>query len=225
MLFVLGLHQYEQHICIYLFICSFLRLGPISLRAPSLDIPSSLGKLFFASWNHFWLAAFGEKSRDINTRSRSRPPFFSLSPDLNTSLCISNSTLARNKQLLTPKAELGLGLEGRMAAGVCVCVWWLLKSNVTAPGYCGDCKGRCCRRRFEVLNDPGAAWLMEWFTQYSPASRPSASGKPGHVIFLRASRSRSAKPGREPTETTGLLVDSPSPLWSSHARSHWAPCT
>lgn len=40
---------------------------------------------------------------------------------------------------------------------VCARVCVLLRSGVTAPGYCGDCKGRCSRRQFEVLNDPGVA--------------------------------------------------------------------
>lgn len=89
----------------------------------------------------------------------------------------------------------------------CMCVRLLLKSNVTAPGYCGDCKGRCCRRRFEVLNDPGVAWLMEWFTQYFSDIAAECERKASACHLLRASRSRSAKPGREPTETTGLLVE------------------
>lgn len=112
-----------------------------------------------------------EESRGINTRSWSRPPYFSLSSDLHTSLRISSVLLVHNKQSYwLPKSSC---VEGRREAGrvcvevcVCGCYWRAMSQLLAIMGRWHDCRGRCCSRRFEVLNDPGVAWLMEGFTWY-----------------------------------------------------------
>lgn len=48
-------------------------------------------------------------------------------------------------------------------------------------------KGRCCRRWFEVRNDPGVAWLIDWFTQYFSSFAPEYYWKVWASHVLRAS--------------------------------------
>lgn len=140
-------------------------------------------------------------------------PYFSLSSDLHTSLCISSTVLQHN-------------MTSYWLPNSVVLVWLLLKSNITASGYCGEIA--CCSRRFGVLNDPGVAWLMEGFRQYFSNFWAEHEWKAWSCHLLRAPCSRSAEPGREPTETTGLLVEflsHPGPLTHTFTPKHRRACT
>ena len=114
---------------------------------------------------HEITSASCEKNSGVNTQSGSRRPYFSLSSDLQSSICISSMILVQNMQRHWLQTALG------WAGCVCVCVggvvikeqchssWLLWGDSMTV-------KVDVAAGNFEVLNDPGVAWLMEWFTWY-----------------------------------------------------------